>query len=1134
MRKAIYVLLLALIVTMIAVSCSADPVTPEEETVSVTFFNSGRNISSELEGFQPGEYYWKYAAEKADDSKLTSGATESYTEEGARFIHENASGLVGNLSGFSQGWWNFKLFGYKRITTETGTEYVLVYQGEAKNQLLTNNGNGVNKVTVYVNPITTNSTKTGILYIDYANLTFVPSQSGLSEEDIASFNKKAIVKALGAETEFIPAATDAYGNALYSLTPGAYDVSLYIEKNGIIYSTESIVTTVYQGLQTKLQGELKESLTHFSFDSQLNPDIITSKITSISVSSSSIPEGGLILNQDDEKVSATIPGSVASSYIETIIRENSAAGATAENTSMTMSVNVQTTEASNGSLTFEIGMSANITIKNGENIQTISDSVSTLSDYITTKVKLQSGLDNVTVKHKGNDMSTDLANPNEYGAYSYDSETGYLTIKTKSFSPFSVTYEVKLGYDITFDYNDGITQTKTVRAAYWQDLNSLKIEDPIRDGYVFKGWFYNGEAYNPWRTFSGDITLRAEWADFVTVTIISQFGNEKIQVARGEYLNYRPESKDPDLSFHHFETEDGKEWLYSRIYSDITLHARFEKKEIYVWYNYLNDEYIGYQNYFNGENTVEPETPSKNGMNFIGWFTNKEGEHLPENKYVFGNPITENLNLYAVFDKEPYTVTYMSLDYRNSESYFYQEFVYENDCASNVTGATSSLPYYELDYWKTEDGIEFDFNTPIESDLTLYPALKIQEGKEAEAICTNGFMKEEYYDYMAYENATVITLAQGSAVGFSGSIELGMNSGKGTTSSSTFTVDMDLANGVNTYKLENGRLAINFGEITENGNVSEGKATIEGSIKAQIGKIIPKSTDISCDLTLTQKTVMGEVSGTDNYDKWIKEAVDTLRGSLSYGDKELSTEGLSVIMKRDDKTCPQVLSIIGSFTVTNNDNSVETYSFPSEEGVTIILNESGYSISGKFTKTIADETTVYEIVRFEIVMGKNGITVSGEMKKDDASIDPNDPNSLFNRIMSEIGNILSLQPVLMGYEGINGVSYKYIRNESLDVAGFGSMSISSEDISEDTTKYHVKWNISNYTDYTEKHHRITGEWEFNIIHVNTEQGIFQKFAKESLNYISPLTIDGILYDKSVALGDGESYHGSIIYRSMDF
>ena len=343
MRKAIYVLALALIVTMIAVSCNADPAASVEETVSVTFSNSGRNITSELETFNKGQYHWKYAAEKADDSKLNSGATDSYTEEGARFIHEGETGLVGSLNGFSQGWWNFKLFAYKLVDNE----YVLVYQGEAKNQLLTNNG--VNKVTVSVNPITVESTKTGILFIDYANLDFIPAQSGLTEEDIASFSKKAIVKDLNGETEYGPVATDG---SRYALTPGVYDITIYIEKSGIIYSAESVVTTVYQGLETKLSGELKESLTHFTFDSELNPDIITAKVTSNVVSSSNIPQEGLIISQNDSKVSAAVPQNVASSYIASIIEANKAAGATEDNTTMTMSVNVQTTEASSGYLTF--------------------------------------------------------------------------------------------------------------------------------------------------------------------------------------------------------------------------------------------------------------------------------------------------------------------------------------------------------------------------------------------------------------------------------------------------------------------------------------------------------------------------------------------------------------------------------------------------------------------------------------------------------------------------------------------------------------------------------------------------------------------------------------------------------------
>lgn len=704
MRKAIYVLVLALIVTMIAVSCNADPVAPMEETVSVTFSGSGRNITSELESFNKGQYYWKYAAEKADDSKLNSGATDSYTEEGARFIHEGETGLVGSLSGFSQGWWNFKLFAYKLVDNE----YVLVYQGEAKNQLLTNNG--VNKVTVTVNPITVESTKTGILFIDYDNLDFIPAQSGLTEEDIAKFDKKAIVKDLNGDTEYGPVATDS---SRYALTPGVYDITIYIEKSGIIYSAESVVTTVYQGLETKLSGELKESLTHFTFDSELNPDIITAKVTSNTVSTNSIPAEGLIISQNDSKVSAAVPQSVASSYIASIIEANTAAGATADNTSMTMSVNVQTTEASSGSLTFEIGMSANITITNGDTIQTISDSVSTLSDYVTTVVKIQAGLDNVVVTHKGQTMSTDLNNPNEYGAYSYDKVSGDLEIKTKSFSPFSVTYEVKLGYDITFVFNNGKAPV-TKRVDYWQSIDSLDIEDPVNGTMFFKGWYYEDKEFLPWRTFTGDMTLTAKWAPGVTVTIISEYGNEERIVEKGTYLNYWAPSNDPNLEFDFYSiTPEGDRWYSTTLEENITLYAHFKAKELHIWYHHLNNDFIDGQTYSYGEETYEPATPESDGKEeFIGWFKNKEGEHLVENKYVFGSPLTENITLYAVYTVKPHTVTYMPVERYKYDNSPRTEQVYDGDYAHDYYGCYN-MPGYQLDYWKTADGNRFVFNTPI-------------------------------------------------------------------------------------------------------------------------------------------------------------------------------------------------------------------------------------------------------------------------------------------------------------------------------------------------------------------------------------------------------------------------------------
>ncbi len=1152
MRKAIYVFALALIVTMIAVSCNADPVAPMEETVSVTFSGSGRNITSELESFEKGQYYWKYAAEKADDSKLNSGATESYTEEGARFIHENNTGLVGSLSGFSQGWWNFKLFAYKLVDDE----YVLVYQGEAKNQLLTNKE--VNQVIVTVNPITVESTKTGILFIDYDNLDFIPAQSGLTEEDIAKFDKKAIVKDLNGTMEYGPVAIDS---SRYALTPGAYDITLYIEKNGIIYSAESVVTTVYQGLETKLSGELKESLTHFTFDSELNPDIITAKVTSNTVSTNSIPAGGLIISQDDSKVSAAVPQSVASSYIASIIEANKAAGATADNTTMTMSVNVQTTEASSGSLTFEIGMSANITITNGDTIHTISDSVSTLSDYVTTVVKIQAGLDNVVVTHKGQTMTTDLNNPNEYGAYSYDKVSGDLVIKTKSFSPFSVTYEVKLGYDITFDFNNGEAPV-TKRVDYWQNIDSLNIEDPVNGTMFFKGWYYEGKEFSTWKTFIGDMTLTAEWAPGVKVTIISDYGDEVRIVEKGGYLNYRAPSSDPSLEFDYYSiTPYGERWSSTQIEEDITLYAHFKGRELFVWYHHLNNEQIGFNHYSYGDATIEPAIPERDGMEFIGWFKNKEGEHLVENKYVFGSPLTENITLYAVYTVKPHTVTYMSVERYKGGIFPDTEQVYDGYLAPAKDWCHNMPIGYQLDYWKTTDGNRFDFNTPIKSDLTLYPVLKYEEDKELEAICMNGFMNEQYESYRSYSGRTDIRVTNSFAGGFVGTAELGMENA--SSDIQELFINMNLVKGETIYKLSNGNLRMKMLNRIETETSSDYSVQISGSIEAKIGKIFPNTTTIACNDLTVRQTSQDRVENTENGEKrWTPYFETSVKGSLIIGDYTITANNIVFKMNRESYYSAPRFSLTGGLTVTKENGTQEVYTITGENGVVITKNESGMAISGTITKAVEENIETFEI-NCTILEGESNKTLECNITKtiseteqdvykimaslvydnegkkatftyqvlkneEDITSSP-DSDSIITRILSEVGNINALMPVLMGYGNIEGVEFDYINAQKLEKDGFGSILVESQTIDDDTDKWHVKWNIDKYVDFVGNEHKITGEWEFTTSYYVSENQTGDKIDKDSFVYTSPLRIDDKEYSSERVLGD--YFTNSIIYYS---
>ena len=65
-------------------------------------------------------------------------------------------------------------------------------------------------------------------------------------------------------------------------------------------------------------------------------------------------------------------------------------------------------------------------------------------------------------------------------------------------------------YRVTYDYNDGTTQSTTIEV----DENSLLEEpdEPTRDGYTFAGW-YNGDVEWVFETdtVTGDITLTAHW-----------------------------------------------------------------------------------------------------------------------------------------------------------------------------------------------------------------------------------------------------------------------------------------------------------------------------------------------------------------------------------------------------------------------------------------------------------------------------------------------------------------------------------------------------------------------------------------------------------------------------------------------
>ena len=443
MKKSLITLLvLGLISCALFVSCNSEVTASQgdsKDLVSVSFDGGdSKSLTATLEGFDKNAYYWKYAARKnvSDTSGLTSGETASYDEDGAVFIHEATPGLTGKVSGFSQGVWDFKLFAYKRSGAGTNASpyvYTHVYTGEATGVTLKKGSE--NLVTVTVSPY---STGTGTLFIGSTSLT--PKTS----TNVPSVSRYLKVQSVGSAEEKLPTS-----GTTYTLDAGAYLVTVTYKSNDVVFAEGTVIATVYPNLTTTVGGSVDELITYAQFDAELNPDIITKTagLDGITSTTQGDDEGNIKLTEastvEDKKVEATVPAAAA---VALLPKDGDVPD---PNASMSLALNVDTVDSTSTSVTYEISMTKVVTLNSEVStsdvttLGTYTEGTETKKYYAVATIKLSTGLTGVSVTHDGYDMvnSADTAEDAGYGVYSYDADSGILTIQTNTFSPFAVTYD---------------------------------------------------------------------------------------------------------------------------------------------------------------------------------------------------------------------------------------------------------------------------------------------------------------------------------------------------------------------------------------------------------------------------------------------------------------------------------------------------------------------------------------------------------------------------------------------------------------------------------------------------------------------------------------------------------------------
>ena len=280
-------------------------------------------------------------------------------------------------------------------------------------------------------------------------------------------------------------------------------------------------------------------------------------------------------------------------------------------------------------------------------------------------------------------------------------------------------------YTITYELNGG-TNAPENPASYNVETETITLKAPVKPGYTFEGWYmaedFTGEAVTEITQGStGDITLYAKWElESYTITYVNVDGatnenpesynveTETITLKAPAKAGYTFEGwyKDGEFTDEITEIPQGST-------GDITLYAKWELVSYTI--TYVNVD--GATNENPASYNVETETitlkdPVKTGYTFGGWY--KDGEFTQVTEITQGS--TGNITLYAKWELESYTITYVNVDGATNE----------NPAGYNVETGTITLKdpvktEYTFAGWYSAD------NSPVTKipqgstgDITLY------------------------------------------------------------------------------------------------------------------------------------------------------------------------------------------------------------------------------------------------------------------------------------------------------------------------------------------------------------------------------------------------------------------------------
>ena len=231
-------------------------------------------------------------------------------------------------------------------------------------------------------------------------------------------------------------------------------------------------------------------------------------------------------------------------------------------------------------------------------------------------------------------------------------------------------------YTITFN-TDGGSSVSSVKVKDGEKV-AKPSTNPTKEGYTFKHWSTTkgGSEYDFSTAVSGNLTLYAVWEENApepvttyTVTFVTGEGGSPVQ---NQTVNAGAKATKPTTNptkngytFKYWSTtENGSEYDFNTaVNKNLTLYAVWEENNDVPPANTVTVTFVvpdeasslppDDQEISSGEKATKPTAPEMDGYTFKHWSTTENGE-----AYDFNTPVTTNLTLYAVFEKNPEQIEY--------------------------------------------------------------------------------------------------------------------------------------------------------------------------------------------------------------------------------------------------------------------------------------------------------------------------------------------------------------------------------------------------------------------------------------------------------------------------------------------